>query len=144
MDAFERYLGLVSQSPARSIQPGGTASPASLLRPASRQPIQSYGSQQKEVDAQTIHRAHDLVRSAWMCVLGLDAPEFERYASGHDGFLMSWGNPASAAGLALYYQEAGLGLSTEDVLRNPSVEHQIGLTSVMMKGIRQELDSETK
>lgn len=144
MDAFERYLGLVSQSAARSIQLGGTASPASLLRPASRQPIQSYGSQQKEVGAQTIQRAHDLVRSAWMCVLGLDAPEFERYASGHDGFLMSWGNPASAAGLALYYQEAGLGLSTEDVLRNPSVEHQIGLTSVMLKGIQQEPDLETK
>ncbi|KAL1856304.1 NRPS protein [Diaporthe australafricana] len=133
MDAFERYLGLVSQCATGFIRPRSPTSP--LLFTV--EPQLGETCDEKTVVFENVAAAQELVRSAWMNILGADAIEFEECKAVQTAFLEIWGNPVSAAGLARHYEETGLQVTTEEVLRCSSVEDQISLVSRKMKDFQQ-------
>jgi hypothetical protein len=129
MDAFERYLGLVSQCATGLIRPGGLTS--SLLFTVEPQLGQTYDEKTRVFE--NVGVAQEIVRSAWMNILGADAIEFEKCKAVQKAFLEIWGNPVSAAGIARHYKETGLQVTTEEVLGCSSVEDQISLVSWKIK-----------
>ncbi|KAI3391000.1 hypothetical protein diail_8134 [Diaporthe ilicicola] len=133
MDSFERYLRLMSQSPAKSIRFRDIVSP--LSRTA--EPHICDICEKKTGAPENDMVAKQLVRSAWTNISGVDDVEFEKCIAAQKVFLEIWGNPVSAAGIARHFKESGLAVTTEEVLGCPSAEDQISLVSRKIKYFQQ-------
>ncbi|POS78357.1 nonribosomal peptide synthetase 6 [Diaporthe helianthi] len=134
LDAFERYLGLISQCPAGSIQLKGHGS---TISPTEVPHVGNISEEKLATASENATVAKEVVRSAWMNSLGIDDVEFENCVAAQTAFLDIWGNPVSAAGIGRHFKESGIMVTTEEVLGCPSVEDQIGLVSRKIMASRQ-------
>ncbi|GKT47352.1 nonribosomal peptide synthase nlsA [Colletotrichum spaethianum] len=120
---FKQYLELTTQRTNQPIDLGDRNSCPVL--PIICKIADAKGTEEQSVSDRLCEKAKAIVKEVWTDILDVETHKVRE----NESFFEIWGNPVSAAALAHDYRKKGLGVSTEDVLRNQTVKEQIAMIS---------------